>query len=215
MQQPSQRSQEVVDYLLQNPEFLVEHQDLLAGMNWPQSETSFHDRQIQALRERQDLQRVRFDEAVDTAKNNQNLEQGLHQLALGLLSRAGLAATAEAAEELVAARFAMDHVAIFLPSQQDTAAHSPGDYSLLCQRVAHLSSVCDDRISTMLGGALFPNADTISSCAFIPLVHDLALGGVMVLGAPDRERFQPNMGVLILDRLGQLVGAYLHGRALL
>ena len=75
--------------------------------------------------------------------------------------------------------------------------------------------MCDDRVSRRLSAALFPPpAVAIASCAFIPLTQAQTLGGVLVLGAADGQRFQPGMGVVILDRLGQLVSAHLAGRGL-
>ncbi len=215
-------SQEVADYLKKNPQFVVEHRDLLAGLevspppdaplNAP-AHARLQERQVQALRDRQARQQARLDWVVDTARSNHDLEHGLHQIAVNLLSLGGGDAEAEAAPALlVKSRFDIDKVAIFLASRRHEFAAV--DYPSLCQRVAHLGSVCDDRVSSQLAAALFPGASAIASCAFIPLAHRQNLYGVMVLGAADKTRFQPDMGVMILDRLGQLIGAYLAGRNL-
>ena len=228
------KSREVADYLKTHPEFFAEYPDLLAA-NLPAAADAvpahkrIHERQVQALRERQDRQQARFDQVLDTARSNQDLDFGLHQIAVALLNPDDMDAKDPTAPgALVKSRFDMDEVAIFLSaplstkadakkSEQKTKQTIPDaqvDYERLSQRVEHLGSVCDDRVSSQLGTALFPDAAAIASCAFVPITHQQKLYGVMVLGSADRERFQPDMGVLILDRLGQLLGAYLAGRGL-
>lgn len=214
---------EIADYLESHPDFFVERGELLAAMRLPEAfATPFHERQAQALRDRQ----ARLDRMLDTVKTNQHLEQELHRLAVELLE-AGVAADATVAvaapAALVKTRFDLSGAAIFLDSQRD--AFDPAvDYASLCHRVEHLGSVCDDRVSSKLSAALFPADESaaaesavIASCAFVPLAHGEPgkLRGVLALGDADRARFQPGMGVLILDRLGQLVSAYLDGRGLL
>jgi len=205
-------SREVADYLEKHPDFFTQRRDLLAAMDLPEAPgaTPFHERQVQALRDRQ----ARLDRMLDTVRDNQHLEQQLHQVAVELLNFDGPDGPGAPAA-LVEARFDLDAVAIFLSSQ---IARQPGaqvDYPSLCRRVQHLSSSCDDRVPGKLSASLFPEAGAIASCAFVPLARDRALCGVMVLGAADSQRFQPGMGVLILDRLGQLMCAYLAGRNLL
>jgi len=228
-------SKDIADYLESHPDFFVERGELLAAMRLPEAfATPFHERQAQALRDRQ----ARLDRMLDTVKTNQHLEQELHRLAVELLQAAGAADVPDMMRALlpaalVAARFDLSGASIFLDKHQD--AFDPAvDYASLCRRVEHLSSVCDDRVSSKLCAALFSAADgaadsadaesagtesaaVIASCAFVPLAHGdpRKLRGVLVLGDADRARFQPGMGVLILDRLGQLVSAYLDGRGLL
>lgn len=207
-------SREVADYLEKHPDFFTERRDLLAAMHLPETpgDTPFHERQVRALRDRQ----ARLDRMLDTVRDNQHLEQQLHQVAVELLNSDGLDGPGAPAA-LVKARFDLDAVAIFLSSRmaRQPASTPQVDYPSLCRRVEHLGSSCDDRVSNKLSASLFPEAGVIASCAFVPLARRQALCGVMVLGAADARRFQPGMGVLILDRLGQLVSACLAGRDLL
>ena len=233
------KSREVADYLKAHPEFFAEYPDLLAAINQSAAADAvpahkrIHERQVQALRERNQRQQARFDQLLDTAHNNHDLDFGLHQIAVALLNPDDIdAKDPSAPARLVKSRFGMDEVAIFLSAKppakksaqkdghktkqqtKQKPAAAQVDYEMLSQRVEHLGSVCDDRVSSQLGTALFPHAAAIASCAFVPITHQQKLYGVMVLGSVDRERFQPDMGVLILDRLGQLLGAYLAGRGL-
>ncbi|MDD9821830.1 MAG: DUF484 family protein, partial [Gammaproteobacteria bacterium] len=224
-------SKAVADYLESHPDFFASRGALLAAMQLPEEfATPFHARQAQALRDRQ----ARLDRMLETVKVNQNLDQELHQFAVELLGMVGdgraaapdaAAAAIAAPMELLKTRFDLDAAAVFLDAQRDS--FDPGlDYASLCNRVEHLGGVCDDRVSSKLSAALFPAAadvaagagaaaPAVASCAFVPLARGRQLRGVMVLGDADRARFQPGMGALILDRLGQLVSAYLAGRGLL
>lgn len=217
------KPKEVADYLASHPDFFASRGELLANLRLPEEfATPFHERQAQALRERQ----TRLDRMLETVKDNQTIEQELHDFAVDLLNAdcAGGGAGDNAEAETIAlpaallkARFDLTAAAIFLGRQAD--ALDPGvDYASLCSRVEHLSGACDDRVSTKLSAAMFPAAaesNAIASCAFVPLLSARQVRGVLVLGDADRARFQPGMGVLFLDRLGQLVSAYLYGRGLL
>lgn len=218
---------EVADYLAQHPDFFAERGALLANLRLPEEfATPFHERQAQALRERQ----TRLDRMLETVKANQNLEQELHEFAVDLLatdctyaeaSPSDEAAAIDRPAELLTTRFDLSAAAVFLDHQQNN--FEPGvDYAALCSRVEHLGGACDDRVSPKLTAALFPPAESdtpaaIASCAFVPLLRagKRELRGVLVLGDADRARFQPGMGVLFIDRIGQLVSAYLHGCHLL
>jgi len=216
---------EVADYLARHTDFFAERGELLAAMRLPEAfATPFHERQAQALRERQ----TRLDRMLETLKANQNLEQELHEFAVELLaadvadaeaSPAGEAVATGRPAELLAARFDLTAAAVFVGRQKNNFDPAV-DYAALCSRVEHLGGACDDRVSSKLCAALFPDvaADTaaaIASCAFVPLARARQLRGVLVLGDADRARFQPGMGVLFLDRIGQLVSAYLRGCGLL
>ena len=210
------KPEQIINYLSAHPEFFIEHSDVLATLKLPGDVASLQSRlqqsQVQALREREEHQRERLDLILDTVQSNQDLTHGLHQIAIDLIKQSAQSTADNDAPlatlaQLVKSRFAIDEAVIFCATQSPQCPE-PVDYELLCQRVSHLSSVCDDRVSTRLLSALFPNA-TIASCAFVPITNQQQLHGVLVLGAGERECFQPNMGVLILDRLGQLLAAYL------
>ena len=180
--------------------------------NEPLMDSRLQNRQMQVLRERNAKQQARIDAIMAAARGHQDLQLDMHNLAVELLAGQFNSTHDEKLQapiKLIKTRFAIDHIALCLASQQHKFTEI--DYSLLCQRVKHLGSVCDDRISAKLQTALFPAATKIGSCAFVPIVYEKNLRGVMVLGAMDNQRFLPNMGVTILDRLGQLIGAYFVG----
>lgn len=218
---------EVAAYLAAHPKFFVKHPKLRAAFaldtptadapasapsDSPPQKTAaphkrIHERQMQALRERQDRQQAQLDSLLTTARDNQDLAYTLHRFALELLGAADEQTPSVAVEMQVKAMFNLDDVAVFYGASDNAQV----DYAQLCQRVAHRGSICDDRVGSKLAKALFPSAK-VRACAFVPLMHCDEFKGVMVLGSPSRERFSPQLGVLMLDRLGELAGAYLAGR---
>ncbi|MEN9451219.1 MAG: hypothetical protein RLZZ369_278, partial [Pseudomonadota bacterium] len=50
---------------------------------------------------------------------------------------------------------------------------------------------------------------TITSLTMIPLRHDDACFGLLVLGSPDPTRYTAEMGVEFLEQLGDITGAAL------
>lgn len=205
------KPQEIANYLKDNPGFFVDHREALEHLNLPEL-TPFHERQVLTLRNRQQTQQAQFASLVDVVRSNQDLVVELHRIAIELLvleDRTPIDLIA--LSELIKQRFSLSDVAVLLKSQKSNFPQDV-DYQLLCQRVEHLHSVCDDRVAKQLSSALFPGTQLIKSCAFIPIVHQSQLYGVLIIGSVDSDRFQPDMGGLFLDFLGQLIGAYLVGR---
>jgi len=207
------KRQEIVDYLKAHPDFFEAHQELLAEMklDGEKGATPFYERQIQVLKERAHQHRAKLDFIVNSAQANQYLELALHRLARGLIRQNH--DTSPSYDSLIAAiktEFDVDKIVVL--RQRDPAAMpTKTDYDSIRQRVAHRGSVCDDRLSSSFINTLFAeDQQKIKSCAFIPLTHSDELRGVMILGSANQNRFQPDFGVMFLDRLGELSSAYLH-----
>ena len=202
------KPEDVADYLKQNPAFFDQHLDLLSGKSNGEEPTPFHERQLAVLQQRHDAQVARYEEVVESARNNQALESSLHNLTLSLL--ASSTRDSESASRILVERFDLEAATIIGSEGEDGNIQSDSS-ELLRQRVAHGSSICDDRVSNALLVELFgPGAD-VGSCAFVPLSDGERGAGVLVLGASSPERFQPGMGPVYLDRIGQLIGAFLAG----
>lgn len=211
------KAQDVIDFLKSNPRFLLENEELIADLDTAdeQGGNVFYERQLKVLRERESQQKARLELIVDGARDNQKLESDLTEVAIRLLSHAS--SSDESAREspadrviaLVKRQFNIKDAVILLNADENRH----GKYDEVRQRVMHKSSICDDRVSSQLMQGLFADEhEAIKSCAFVPLAYDDQLIGIMILGSNSAERFQPGVGVMFLDRLGQLVAAYIQGR---
>ena len=205
---------DVIAYLRDNPEFFKENEQLLADLVLPNSsgDAPFAERQIQVLRERDDWQKARMAFIVDSAMANQKLENDLLSLSITLLADDGTLAGSHRISGALCKLFDVAE-AIVLTADDDLGIDADAREQLH-QRVGHLESVCDDRVSSSLRQALFgENHDCIRSCAFVPVVFEGDLDGVLVFGSQAEERFQPDMAVDYLDRIGRLIGAWRRGNA--
>ena len=207
-------TEDVLDYLRQNPAFFDDNEDILGDLNLagPENLGPFVEKQIEVLKNRENQQKARFDLVVDSARSNLKLEDDFLEITMRLLSEGQTPGDPEQiAAALLIRQFNVTE-AVFMMAAADSGSRHP-DYDEIKQRIAHKSSICDDRVSSSLLESIFDrDAQGIGSCAFIPLVFDDNISGIMVLGSVSQERFSPGMGVNFLDRLGMLVGSYLEGR---
>ncbi len=206
------KPQQVIDYLKQHPSFFKENVALLChiDIDGEKESTPFHERQIATLKGRESQQQTTIDFIIDSAKNNQRLENGLLEMAIHLLgNKTNKKSAIEIVSTLIEQQFKVHEAVILLDNQQD---NRHARYDDVRQRVIHHGSICDDRVSSELRTALFVHsAKTIKSCAFVPLVFANQIKGVMILGSRSKTRFQAGIGVMFLDRLGLLVGGYFQG----
>ena len=212
---------EVERFLLDNPAFLADHPHILIEQDLGGDESRpFYQRQLQVLRERSEAQQTRLSELEDNVRSNQAIESALHRFALALLT--GSRGDREAIVGLIEQHFSLEHVRLLTdqpdPSDQsdqsdpsDSNSNNGLDYPSLLARVQHLASVCDDRVSMQLRTALFGAAAAgLRSIAFVPVASGQELRGVLVLADSAHDRFEPGLGVALLDKLGQLVAAGLE-----
>jgi len=202
------KAEDVATYLKQNPDFFREHEEVLLELEANAEQQPFHQRQLEVLRQRHSAEQARYELVVDSARNNLALEQSLHEFSQQLLESGDKqTATAVAITEEI---FGLAQTRIFRSGADGETAV---DVESLVTRVSHGSSICDDRVSSDLLQQLFGHGHEVNSCAFVPLgIAAKKTGnftGVMVLGASDVERFQPGMGAIYLDRMGELICAFL------
>lgn len=208
-------AKDVVTFLKQNPDFVQHNKQLIVALEATRKQPPFHARQLEVLRQRHSTEQAKFQMVVDSAHNNQALEHSLYLFAQKLLltRKSKVSERMLKLERIISQQFALEQNRIFLAT--DCIGQNPPakvDYTLLAPRVAHGSSICDDRVSKQQMNSIFGNHHDIKSCAFVPLPQDRkAMMGVMVFGSSDVERFQPGMGAIYLDRIGGLVGAFLVG----
>lgn len=202
------KAEDVAAYLKQNPDFFMEHQEVLAEIEVAAEQQPFHQRQLDVLRQRHSAEQAKYEMVVDSARNNQALEQTLHEFAQQLLGSGNKEKSTAIA--VTKNMFELEWARIFRPDEPEENAI---DLASLTKRVSHGSSICDDRVSSELLGQIFGDDHDVHSCAFIPLqLNDkdqTGRMGVMVLGAADATRFQPGMGAIYLDRMGDLIAAFL------
>ena len=203
----------IADYLANNPDFFHSHTDLLENMHIPHPSgvaVSLVERQISLLREKNQSFEKQLSSLISAAGNNEHVVKQLHHLALDLMHSDCLDSTVASCQDVLRNEFNADHVVLRLIGKgaDSEGLHfiKPSDPSL-----KHFDSLFKKREAVC--GRLRPkqqiflfgdNGASIRSAVLIPL-HEAKPIGVLALGSRDEHRFNPTMGTLFINYLGELV----------
>jgi len=216
-QQPSTESEEsrVIQFLQKNPSLLMDYPDVLSSLSIPHQTggaTSLLERQLRLLREENQFLRSKIEELVEIARDNEELNQRFHRLALELMDTDQLHDLLAMVQDQVQTFFYTDFVCFrFLPDINEAGNTLDGLYlnadSSIVERVKpwieNRQPICGQQ-DEMINRELFGPDLQIASCAFIPLYHTRDLG-LLCLGSVSAERFGASMGTIFLKHLGELV----------
>lgn len=226
MSKPSQKPQvndetSAIEFLRRNPDILMSYPDVFSTMEIPHQSggvTSLVERQMKMLREENQMLKNNMDELVNIARENEELNQRFHRLALELISTDQLDDVLAMVQNQVQTFFYTDYVRFrFLPSIFDRKnrlkAHYLGrDSSLLPSVETWLKrrkAICG-RQHEKINCELFGENVKIGSSAIIPLFHAGDLG-LLCLGSVSATRFKKSMGTIFLEQLGELVSIRVQG----
>ncbi len=210
-----------VEYLRENPDILMSYPEIFASMTIPHQSggmTSLVERQMKMLRDENYTLKKNMDELVNIARENEELNQRFHRLALELISTDQLDDVLALVQTQVQTFFYTDYVRFrFLPSVIDrksrlNAHYLSSDSSMLETFEPWLKrrkAVCGQQ-NDKVNQALFGDNVNIGSCAIIPLFHTDDLG-LLCLGSVSDTRFSKSMGTIFLEQLGELVSIRVQG----
>jgi hypothetical protein len=210
----------VADYLRDNPEFFVNNASLLAALEIPHvcgPAVSLVEHQVKVLRaQNQQLKRKLMD-LVHVARDNNRLNERMHQLTLGLINARSLEALLDTLRENLQGEFKADTVTLRLAGIPEALARECGvdSYSTDAPELEHFQSFfktcrpqCGRFKKEQLQYLFGDQADAIESVALVPLGSKSAYG-LLAIGSQDASRFHPGMGTLFLTHLGELMGLLL------
>nr|VFK20706.1 MAG: hypothetical protein BECKLPF1236A_GA0070988_102722 [Candidatus Kentron sp. LPFa]VFK33883.1 MAG: hypothetical protein BECKLPF1236C_GA0070990_102285 [Candidatus Kentron sp. LPFa] len=210
----------VLDYLQENPDFFVEHPDILELLKIPhpcgENTISLIERQVLVLRDQMRKQREQFNELMENARKNETLSQQLHKLTLQLISHTSLDEVFSVLHDRLTADFTADAVEIrlFLAPRctADWELKEFSDWNGMIPEViqplidASGEPVCvQNRVSQMT--CLFgEQATTFGSGMLMPLKgEDERIFGLLGIGSRDPKRFQHTLGTIFISQLGEIV----------
>jgi len=212
----------VVGYLQAHSDFFQRHQELLAGLSIPHvggGVVSLVERQVEALRNENAGLKQRLQELIDVARDNEQLNQRLHHLTLGLLDAADFDEVLTVLEDQLHDEFRADAVELRLFSATRLRDGGEQDPASDPELVAFLDfferrlPVCGPLSLEQLSFLFGSEADDIGSAALIPLQGDDIMG-VLAVGSNDAARFHPDMGTEFLLRLAEVVSRKLQAVSL-
>ncbi len=205
------QSQAVTAYLLQHPDFLLHHPELLAQLLVPHGAggaVSLIEHQVAVLREQLGKERGRLNHLMARAHDYEQLSARLHELTVQLITAPDRERACAALEASLREQFNAEAVAIKLfPVDPEQRAEDPLVQSFVdfIDRDRALCGPLAPKQAEPLFGA---DAETIQSAALVP-IRGTEQTGVLAIGSSDPKRFAPDMGTELLERLGAIAGAKL------
>lgn len=204
----------VAAYLEAHSAFFERRPDLVARLTVPHASghaVSLIEHQVSVLRSQLDTERRRFAHLIARARDFESLSGRLHDLSLQLIAAHDLERVQTVLSEALRQEFNAEAVTLKLfPLESDADATEPDEtVSAFMEFVDREHSLCGP-LDAERNGVLFgEQREAIHSAALVPVRAD-ARSGVLAIGSSDPERFGPDMGTDLLDRLGEIVSQKLR-----
>ncbi|WP_455220872.1 DUF484 family protein [Kaarinaea lacus] len=208
---------DVEDFLRHNPEFFIEHPDLVSDLKVPHTNTgsavSLIEHQVELLRQQNNKLQKRLDELVQIARENDRLSKNMHRLTVELMDCRNLIDVFSQLDEGLRKDFSADAICIRILAQPKSSklagrkefAPNPAELTKHFGRQLKDGKAICGKAKTEQKKILFEDqGDKVASLAFIPLSFDNSVG-MLAIGSFDEKRFHSGMGTLFLNQLGQVV----------
>lgn len=211
---------EIADYLQNNVDFFERHATLLTKLKLPHSRgnatVSLVERQVSALREKNQSLESRLRELIDVARSNDVLAAKIHRLACRLVRARNAATLLDSMEASLREDFgASEWLLLLAPNRQtgfssidsrhlrlmDANASELKMFDTLFESARPRCGQIRDSQRDFLFGA---GTVEIGSAALVPLSREAGFG-LLAIGSPDAQRFHPAMSTDFLARIGDLV----------
>jgi hypothetical protein len=202
------RAEDVANYLQSNPAFFETYAQMLSEVTIPHPyggrTISLSERQMLTLRERVKELEKKLHELVEFAKENDALQNKLHQFTLALFGAHELASLQSVVLRNLRDIFAVPHAAVHLWKEQ------PPSVEVLAFADEHALPVCVHH-AVFDTASWFGEAEShLRSFAYVPLRANNQTIGMLIIASEDQQRFYPEMGTIFLQRIAEIVGTALQ-----
>jgi uncharacterized protein YigA (DUF484 family) len=206
----------VATYLKEHPEFFEQYADMVADMHIPHPHGGraipLSERQILTLRERGRQLETKLREVIQFGQENDAIGEKVHRLAIVLIGARRLDVLIGGLSFNLREDFAVPHVALrawrddgeAYEPQVPTASVSVREHAAALGAEYCGPSVPPDSVPELFGDA----APHLKSFSYIPLRSESTFG-LLAFASEDAQRFYPDMGIVYLKRIGDMVGAAL------
>ncbi|NKN34342.1 DUF484 family protein [Marichromatium bheemlicum] len=203
----------VAAYLQRHPDFFEHHPEILSALRIPHptgaGAISLIERQVRTLRQELDTERQRLGQLIARAREYESLSTRLHALVLKLIAINDPEQLCTRLREVLLQEFRADAVTLRLfPRDPETAATDPlgaAFEDFLARKHALCGPLDGDKAEVLFGEA----ATRVRTAALVP-IRTGARSGVLAIGSADPERFRPELGTDLLDRLGEIIAHKLN-----
>lgn len=212
--------QQVIDYLIEHPDFFDENSVLLSDMtirHAPGGAVSLIEHQVKVLREKNQHFEEKLHEMVDAVHENQRLNMSLHRLACNLMSADGLDDILGVIDDELRHKLSTDFLTVRLFSEDDESLEQRPERFLavneatqrmfkkqLEDKKIQCGRIDDAQLIQLFGD----DAEAIGSAAVVPLANTSTFG-VLAVASGNEQHYHPGMGVDFLQQLSDLISAAL------
>jgi uncharacterized protein YigA (DUF484 family) len=210
----------IADYLQRNPDFFERNSGLLTKLKLPHNRgaatVSLVERQVQALRDKNQALETRLRELIDVARGNDVLAAKIHRLACRLVRARNATTLLDSMETSLREDFgASEWLLLLAPTRPSGLANIDSRHLRMVDAQApelkmfetlfesarpRCGQIRDSQRDFLFGAGTIE----IGSAALVPLGRELGFG-LLAIGSPDAQRFHPTMSTDFLARIGDLV----------
>jgi hypothetical protein len=209
---------QVGEFLRNNPDFFVQHEQLLADINLPHragEAVSLVERQVSLLRERNIDMRHRLAELIEVARDNDALFEKTKNLILNIVAAKDLDALANAVQIALKEEFHADVSALtlFAPAHEKLLSRArvvplheaqESIKGILSSSRAVCGTLRPQEISFLFPG----QTEQVGSAAVAPLGNGEVVG-VLAVGSYDPNHYRANMGTMFLTYVSDILNVVL------
>ncbi len=202
------KAEDVANYLQNNPAFFETYSQMLSEVVIPHPyggrTISLSERQMLTLRERVKELEKKLHELLEYAKENDGLQNKLHQFTLALFNAHDLHSLQAVTLLNLRDVFSVPHAAIHLWKE------NPPSVEVLAFADQHALPVCVHQ-PVLDTAKWFGEAEPhLRSFAYMPLRANNQTIGMLIIASEDAKRFYPEMGTIFLQRIADIVSAALR-----
>tara|TARA_Y100001936_G_scaffold254058_1_gene324233 strand:+ start:6557 stop:7225 length:669 start_codon:yes stop_codon:yes gene_type:complete len=209
-------SEEVAQYLKQNPQFFTEYSDMLSDIYIPHPHSGnaipISERQTIALRDQNKILQNKLLELIKFGKENDVIGEKMHNLAIKFLTITTLIDLLNQLNLILLDNFSISHTEIRLWSIN----FDNPEISRFISTHKEVHTITNNLFDPYCGPQLpdeikcwfSAGTDHLHSFSMIPLKTKKATG-LLVLASEDHQRFHPKMETLYLKRLGEIISTFI------
>jgi uncharacterized protein len=203
----------VAAYLLRDATFFTRNPKVLAALEIPHGTAgavSLIERQVRLLRKQLEAERHRLTHLIARAREYEALSGRLHHLVLKLIAAQDSQQICIVLKDALLSELSAEAMALKLFRTENESGPRPDPLTLAFRDFVDRHHALCGPMNSEKAQILFGAAGAeIRSAALVP-VHADGHAGVLAIGSRDGERFRPDMGTDLLDRLGEILGQKLR-----
>jgi uncharacterized protein YigA (DUF484 family) len=211
------RSEEIAQYLQDNPQFFEEHADLISRLVIPHPHggrtISITERQMLGLRDKNKLLEGKMGELLQFGEENDTISEKMHRLGVAMIAAVSFQSVLHTLNFHLRDDFAIPHVALRLWDHPENADELP-EFAAVSEELQVFAETLSQPYCGSTSGfetsSWFGDASThLRSQALIAMRNGGGTIGMIALGSEEPQRFYAGMGTLYLERLGEMASAAL------